>query len=329
MLQKLIIRPINVSNVSMELKFDYRDTVLNRDYFIPNDYSQIILDKSRISKDTLPLKARFSGDGAFTYEWEDTDSLKNDIALAMQRHPAIKCPGNTNLKNPIFELINVTRKTAEDALTIKKKGLVFNMVNNTSLAKMRDVGFAFGYNPTGKTYSQIFIDLVDFVRGYLMQDVDKAISLLEGNLDEVFIVMKKAISLNIIAQRDGIYYVKSDVAGDSEDKLLMYLKENKGIFEQFVRKEVVKRDDLPADDYEKLVKDELAKYVGGDVKVIRRRTVDEEVEMAELKEEAKKLGVKGYHLIANKERLVAAIQKTKESIALAKGEELPLEEKSE
>ena len=91
--------------------------------------------------------------------------------------------------------------------------------------------------------------------------------------------MKKAITLGIIAKRDGLFYIKTDVVGDTEDKVYVYLKENNGLYEQYVRKEVALRDKLPAEDYEKLVMDEVAQF--NTAKAYRRRTVDEELELVE------------------------------------------------
>jgi hypothetical protein len=321
MKRKIIIRPIQATNAEIELKFDFRDSILNRDYFVPIDYSMLYTDK-KYSKDMKPLRYRFKEiNDVFAYEWDDEDGKSNDIALAMQRHPLIRCNGNDNLKNPFFELIDVGKKSVNDALDIKKKGLIFNLINNTSLGKMRDTAFAVGYNPINKSYPDIFIDLVDFNRGKLMQDLDSSIKLLEQDQDQVFVVMKKAIILGVVAQRDGLYYIKTDVVGDTEDKVLMYLKENTGIFEQYVRKEVALRDKLPAEDYDKLVMNEVGQFKN--IKTVRRRTVDEEIEIKMLRDEARDLKIKGSHLIQSKERLEDVIRKAKERIE--SGDKTPLE----
>jgi hypothetical protein len=318
MKRKIVIRPISVLNAQIELKFEFQDTIINKYVFIPNDYTMIATDR-QYTKGKIALKAVFKeANDVFTYEWDTTDGIKNDIGLSMMRHPLVKCQGNDNLKNPFFECIDVSQKAVGDALSIKKKGLVFNLINNTTIGKMRDIGFCYGYNSVGKTYTDIFIDLVDFSRGILMTDVDKSIKLLEGDMDQTYVVMKKAIALNIISKRDGIYYVKTDVAGDTEDKVLLYLKENKGMYENFVRKEVAQRDNLEAQDYELMVKDNVLKEQEIEIKAYRRRTMDEELEMKELKEEAKALKIKGAHLIASKDRLEAVIQKAKEQIAAGK-----------
>lgn len=321
MKRKIIIRPIQATNAEIELKFDFRDTKLNKDYFIPIDYSMLHSDK-KYTKDLKPLRYRFKEiTDVFTYEWDEENGLQNDIALAMQRHPLIRCNGNDNLKNSFFELIDIGKKSANDALDIKKRGLIFNLVNNTSLGKMRDAAFAIGYNPVGKTYSDIFIDMVDFQRGKLMQDLDASIKLLEQDQDQVFVVMRKAITLGIIAKRDGLFYIKTDVVGDTEDKVYVYLKENNGLYEQYVRKEVALRDKLPAEDYERLVMDEVAQF--NTAKAYRRRTVDEELELKMLKDEAKDLKIKGAHLIQSADSLKAAIQKAKEK--QLQGDNTPVE----
>ena len=53
MKRKIIIRPIQATNAEIELKFDFRDSILNRDYFVPIDYSMLYTDK-KYSKDMKP-----------------------------------------------------------------------------------------------------------------------------------------------------------------------------------------------------------------------------------------------------------------------------------
>jgi hypothetical protein len=109
---------------------------------------------------------------------------------------------------------------------------------------------------------------------------------------------------------DGVYYVKTDIAGDTEDKLLLYLRENKGMYEQFVKKEVALRDTLPAEDATLIVKTSVAKYEP--TPSTRRKLVSEDVAFATLKEEAKSLGIKGIHLFSEK-NLHYEVQKIKDA----------------
>jgi hypothetical protein len=308
MKNKLIIRPTQASNVTLELKFEYYDSKLNKNIFIPIDKSKVYTDKQFAGNKT-PLKVKFEGPTSnYSFEWESDNDKDQEIADAMMRHPLIRCKDNDNMKNPLFELIDTTKKVSNDAMIIKKKGLVFNLVNNTTVGIMRDVAFAFGYNPVGKEYGEIFTSLLDFSTGILMSgqdangvsNLDRAIDLLDDNMDQTYIIMKKAIALGIIAHRDGIYYVKTDIAGDTEDKLLLYLKENKGMYEQFVKKEVALRDVLPAEDIDKAVKTTVAGLTHEVPSTYRRKSIGEEVKYKNLQEEAKALGIKGVHLFSEK-----------------------------
>lgn len=308
MKQELVIAPVELVNT--EIRFDYFDKSMSKDIFVTTDY-RVHTDKSYVKSGDKALRHTFTEEAReFTFKWDDTDDQKNQVALMLQRHPLVDAEGNTNVSpRPIFKLINRNKKNFNSAYSLKKKGLIFNLINNTSISRMKDIAYSIGMNPTGIEPSEVFVALCDFTSGRLMQDLDKSISLIENDNNQHYVVMKKAIILDIISNRGGMFYIKSDPIGDSEDKVLNYLKENNQMYEEYVRKEVAMKDNISPEDSEAKVFDLLQPkmYDAGKDAKVKYNTPEKELELSDLRAKARGYGIKAYHQM-NEDNLRAAIK---------------------
>lgn len=265
----------------------------------------------------------------FTFTWNDSaesDDLANAKGIleahAWSKSSEIECPGNDNLVRPMFKMVDKTEKVSTDVKLLKQKGRVYNIITNFSTKKMRDIAFFVGLNPINDSPEEIFLKLIDFEKGKLMEDPAQFINTLTTPDMNYIVVAKKAILYNIIETKEKQYYINTELIGGSFNDVLAYCKSYKQQFD-FITKEVSKVDVLPVDiDWDEPVKDiigmtqKIEQPIEKSIEVVKEKSdaeADKEKDsnMDELKAIGKKLGIKSWQVMG-KERLVEEIEKVKE-----------------
>lgn len=255
--------------------------------------------------DTLP---------EFRYQYDKNDKKQCDFAFVLQNHMLVDYPGNKNLANALFKLVDIKDQKRTEALKIKKMGAVYNKLNNLTAEQMRDVAFRWGLNAKDKTIVDIFIELSDFsvmasgmTKGVLMRSETEMDSFLKLNLDKEFeytVVAKKAIIYGVfVKEKNNFYYYNSTQIGNSEEDVVKYCKDNAQIYEGYVKKEVANRDVMPSDvDYSKSVESIIDDYYGlPATEVVIAQKVEKANKNQELIEKAKGLGIKNPEMFSDEE----------------------------
>lgn len=266
----------------------------------------------------------------FTFTWEDSKDSRGILeAHAWSKSSEIECPGNDNLVRAMFKMVDKTEKVSTDVKLLKQKGRVYNIINNFSTKEMRDIAFFVGLNPINESPEEIFLKLIDFEKGKLMEDPTQFLNTLTTPDMDYIVVAKKAILYNIIETKEKQYYINTELIGGSFNDVLAYCKSNKQQFD-FIMEEVSKVDVLPVDiDWDAPVKDiigmvkkieqpappieksiETAKEVSDAV-----ADKEQDSNMDELKAIGKKLGIPSYWTM-KKETLAAKIDEVKAKAAL-------------
>lgn len=188
---------------------------------------------------------------AFTFTWDENakgaDATGILEAKAWSKNAAVDCPGNDNLARAMFKMVDLTQKTTIDVKLLKRKGRVYNIINNMPVKEMRDIAFFVGLNPIHESPDEIFISLVDFDKGKLMEKPDEFINTVTTPDMNYIVIAKKAILYGVIQEKDNQYYINTELIGSSFVDVLAYCKSNKQQFEGYIKKEVEKVDVLPVD----------------------------------------------------------------------------------
>lgn len=233
---------------------------------------------------------------------DEKDKLKKEVVATWMKHPNIQVTGGSNehLKRAHFVLENLRTKKRDGALNIKRKGLVYNMVNNMLTSQMRDVAYAFNLNKTKELSPiELFINLVDFQNGLLMQpqNIDKFIDS-EPHKMEVFVIAKKAIALGIVELRDGYYFNAGQQLGPKFEDVFQFCQSDVTTYETFIKPRVIEADATEGDDWKMPVKDMITSYYSETpvVKKFAGKEKDKKDPIKALREKAKELGVEGFQV---------------------------------
>lgn len=258
MSQQIVIKPIDMpAGSSIGLSGEYKRE--NGTMVRLTTYDKVIENKPLGPAEKLFRMYFSDSNPEYVLNYDEEEPEDRKLILFWRQHPIIKCEGNPNLRRAIFTLEN--RKDEEDSKVkiLKSKGIVYNLVNNCSLEEMRDIAFLVGLNPIDKTSEEIFINLIDFETGNLMQDPSKFLNTYKLPDTHYQVIAKKAIALGIIETRKDFYYIKHEMIGAKFTDVLAYCKKNKKMYEEYIRKEVAKQDELPLD-YDKPVKEMVGKF---------------------------------------------------------------------
>jgi len=282
---------------------------------------EVITRENNVKENEMTKKIWFDNqnrDYKITYDENDLDAAETEEAKAWSKHPMVEYPGNTNCKKPMFVMRNKGEEEKTDAILIKKRGQIYNLINNSSAEEMRNIAFVVGVNPVNKTVEEIFIKLLDFEQGVLMEDPDKFLNTFHTPDMQYIVIAKKAIIYGVITQEGNQFYLNNEIIGGSFEDVVAYLKMNEKMYENYVIPEVLKQDTLPANtDYTQSVNDLIGlKKTSSPIAGVPKKEASEldklkdkeksgnppseNDELNQLKEEAKKLGIKAYWLMSYK-----------------------------
>ena len=265
---------------------------------------------------------------SFSITFDETNNLKSAEVAAWAKHPQIEYPGNDNCKKPMFIMRNQGEEEKIEAIIIKKRGQVYNLVNNSTAEEMRDIAFVVGYNPVNKTIEDIFVNLLDFEDGLLMKDPDKFLNTFSTPDMQYIVMAKKALIYGVIIQEGNQFTLNNEIIGGSFEDVVAYLKMNERMYEDFVKPEVLKQDILSVNtDYALSVNSLIG------LKRKEKQKKKEEIEevsdndkLTQLRKEAKKAKISHYWLMTE-EKLEKAIKSQtgpKETVITDKTEAEPV-----
>lgn len=232
----LIIIPVHGSTVSIPTIY-YNKILKQR---IAINSAGVVKFGSEIKLDDLLQVNMPSGASTYEYEWTPGDKIGETVKDFWLNHQLIKPlhVDNKNMTQHLFTLKIPHEIDIASYKRVKNQLAVANYIGQLEgdEEELRNISFFFNANPTGKTAQKIFTELIDFKNGILMRDeiIDNFFTLYsKDNSDaQMKVVVNKAISLNIITFRDGIYWFNNISIGSNIERLIMYCKENREIYNQ-------------------------------------------------------------------------------------------------
>lgn len=325
MKQTLIIKPIHSRNI----------TLLGEYYDKANSRVLTLLTSGEVTDAPLRADQRkfyhkfMPNRPELRYEFIWLDDLKSETPLQSfkrkkeelmvefyRNHPYINVDGLEPKPQALFTLHIVEDIVKQDYEKLKRKGLVYNTVNDADIESLRNISFMFGGNPVDKTQEEIFLELVDFNNGRLMigNRPEEFLEKWDGNKNPdmpYLINIKKAIAYKIIETKNNNYCIANQIIGSSIEDVVAYMKGNPDTYESFVRREIQKRELSLIKQEKNEIKDKASKAF---MPKAPSEKWAENIKEKEIRDKAKSLGIKSYHVkslktlqeeIANKEEKAA------------------------
>jgi hypothetical protein len=221
-----------------------------------------------------------------------------------------------------------------------KKFEVYAKMRNMIPNEKRDCAFYYGINATGLKHSELINRLGDFESGILHNTKVKEGEMISTRdhfltlygkdvMHEVKLLTEKCKKYNLLTKNEKGFWFNEEFIGTTDANIYEYINANEGV-KSLLKRECAKKENPVEDDMEEEVKTNMAKPTGAEPKedwqkikadkmaseeeILKARKADiDAVNLQELKDKAKSLGVKHYQVLG-KEKLLAAIAE-KESVA--------------
>lgn len=321
MLRTIILQPLNRSKSAIVFPGSFYDNTAKANVHLLINFKLAIGRDP--SKDEKLYDVIFDGTkNNIEIKFDDQIAEQAKWVNYLKRHPLVKFDGNTNLlATPYFELIDIAKDIEKNVRTNKFMQIVANKVAAMTINDMKDLAYLFGQNVTSLTAEQIYLKLCSVVPGtelgILMKDPEGSLRMF-GNPDkEVIVNVQKAIALNIIESRMGLYYVGQEQVGKTVGDAVDYFKKNNKLYEGYVVRELGIKDELPIGSTNNVEVEELlnmkpektfvpkeaakSKEDRNAEKEMKEREIhDEEMarqdELRPLRDKARELGVRGWQL---------------------------------
>jgi hypothetical protein len=164
---------------------------------------------------------------------------------------------NTITGSPVYyDIIDVNIKVVSELKEWDNKHRVASHLSQVSYDDLRDICYYYGVLPKGKTRGSLLLELADYNRGILFSKIGSGDSKSENYIkvwmtdtdpDKMLIInCRKAIDLNIITTvvRDGhtTYYLGQEMLGPKLDDVVLFAKQNKEAYEQYILKGINEKD---------------------------------------------------------------------------------------
>jgi hypothetical protein len=317
MIREISITPIGMADTNIAFSGSFYDTDARTQVHLLENFV-IVRDRPVAAHERI-FQHNFSvGAPVWRMKWDDTDAkskLQNPWIDQLKRHPLLVADGNPNLKKMLFLFENKDEVRKEKVHGIKIKLTVGNIINNLTIAEMRDAAYKVGLNPTSMPLEEIYVALIDFNSGALMKDQKTGLEFInnfKAEDSQFFVIGRKAILLGVISEdTSGMITINDTVVGKGMDNLIAYFKQHPEIYNNYVRKEVAKRDILTADHQKKVSEVLLGQKEVRAAAITSKEVVDTERLDATkaLRDRARILGIKGWHKMYEKELTEAIAEK--------------------
>lgn len=181
--------------------------------------------------------------------WDDkleTGAKIANFVKYLKRHSSVRCDGNTNCTaGPQFKLTDSRQVHIERADIIITKNIVATMILELKASQMMQVAFLTGSNPVGKTTEQIFTELCDFDMGKCMMAPSKFLLDWKAADRSLTVYARKAVELGVITKDNNVYKFNNTTIGGTSDEIVLFLKNNPEVFNNYIKKQVDEKDQLP------------------------------------------------------------------------------------
>lgn len=320
MKQTLTLSPIDKGNHTIPFRGEYEDKALRLNVYLLANFS--VVSNRELTKDEKVFTFQFGGKiKSWDYHYDDRKPNEVLWAEKLKRHELVKCDGNTNLFRPIFEVIDTRKEASKKVLTNKNMLIVGNMVGAMKVSEMRDIAYYKGVDVSRMTGEQIYLKLCSLVPGtelgILMENPSASITSFSNPDREVVTMVQKAIALEVIKKSNAMYYIGQTLAGENAISVVAFCKSNTQLYENFVKREVELNDRLPLDiieditvselldgqrekEYKHKVASKTPEQNDLSLKEHQKKQHDQEMErqalLQPLKDECKRLGIKGYNV---------------------------------
>lgn len=257
MKQTLIITP-NPDNKSATFTAAYKKD--GKDVFITADPWGVHYGELPANKRPFRVQfGKYNSEYKINWDWDNlkdaqTRKIQEDVKQLLKCHPHMEVEGfaNPNLINPMFYL-RVLEDVEKKTYSLNKLFLqVINLVDNMTFKAKKDLVFFFGGNPTEFTEEQVWLDLIGFASGRLLNENNANIfmkSITPGQQAEnnMRVYIKKAIHYQIIVTKDNKYWSKqNDLLGVTEDFVYQYYHGQPELYD-FLKREVNKKEGIEED----------------------------------------------------------------------------------
>lgn len=249
MIHSITLSPIESGNHSTFVDGKYYDKEKGQTITLLNNYGVVTSDRVLAANETVWIQWFKTNAPTFVLTWDDEKENGKKIAewvKYLKRHDNIKCDGNTNaVKAPQFKLVDSRQVYVERADAIKTKLAVGNLINNMRASQLMEVAYFTGANPIGKTTEQIFAELCDFDLGKCMVNPARFLAEWKAPDRSHTVYAKKAVTLEIIKLDNGVYKFNNASIGGTHDEIVVFLKNNPDLYDNYIKKQVQAEDRLP------------------------------------------------------------------------------------
>lgn len=240
--KEVVIEPINLQQASLSIEGEYTVDGVKRTLLQSGEIYPGILPKER-QHERVDLRITKNSFITIPVERSKLDAVKADF---YSQHPGAVVPGpngknlNPNFVKPLFVYRDRTNEGKNKVSDLKLELRVSNMVNNIDEHGQFNLAMAIGVNPLALNEEEIYLA----VMGYAKAAPLDFLKLLKRTDLEYLVIVKKAIKLGEIVQRDNVYRQGEVVLGSDEEQCIAYYKHNDEPY-KILRKKVAFKDDLP------------------------------------------------------------------------------------
>lgn len=212
----------------------------------------------------LPSSER--GSSVLTYKYESDPSKQNNfdkrkeyaVKVFWGQHPLVTTNGamSNTTKLAVFDIVNLTDKSAISIQTWKDKLEVANAINEMSYEEKVNLFHYYGENPKGKTENDLTLTLANFENGTCLgeDELENFIKLFikkENSDKDIIINIRKALSWNIIQEKTtegrNSYYLGETFLGTAFNDIIAFCKREEKIYADFIIRQVSEKEDLKAE----------------------------------------------------------------------------------
>lgn len=228
----------------------YRDSKIDRDVYLVSGGKKVatyLEEKDRVFNHTFEAGLPFR----FTYETDDPKEVA--VLDFWKNHPLIQTEGhdNYNLIREEFELVEKSEQVRVEYEELIAKITVLSKINNMTLKKMYDLCFALGGDPRDMEPKEIYLYLVGSeLNGLALENYEYTNDFfsIRDHEKEAEVYANKAVAYEIVKMEGSVYKIGGRNAGTDIDGVVSMILSDKELFENYIKPEVDKKDQVVEDE---------------------------------------------------------------------------------